>query len=73
VRAVLRSRARACTDAGAGLHATRAARAVTDLPMPAMSPTMKEGGIAGWKLKEGDAFSAGDVLLEIVRVPARVL
>ncbi|EIW68455.1 hypothetical protein TREMEDRAFT_32321 [Tremella mesenterica DSM 1558] len=33
--------------------------------MPAMSPTMTEGGIAGWKLNEGDKFSAGDVLLEI--------
>jgi len=34
--------------------------------MPAMSPTMTEGGIASWKKKEGEAFSAGDVLLEIV-------
>lgn len=32
-----------------------------------MSPTMTEGGIAGWKLKEGDGFVTGDVLLEIVR------
>jgi len=30
-----------------------------------MSPTMTEGGIASWKKKEGDAFTAGDVLLEI--------
>lgn len=35
--------------------------------MPAMSPTMTEGGIAAWKKKEGDTFTAGDVLLEIVR------
>lgn len=28
---------------------------------------MTEGGIAQWKKKEGEAFSAGDVLLEIVR------
>ena len=34
--------------------------------MPAMSPTMTEGGIASWKKNEGEAFSAGDVLLEIV-------
>lgn len=34
--------------------------------MPAMSPTMTEGGIAEWKIKEGDVFSAGDVLLEVV-------
>ncbi|KAM0515251.1 hypothetical protein ACHAPE_006208 [Trichoderma viride] len=33
--------------------------------MPALSPTMTEGNIATWKVKEGDAFSAGDVLLEI--------
>lgn len=33
--------------------------------MPALSPTMTEGNIASWKVKEGDAFSAGDVLLEI--------
>jgi pyruvate dehydrogenase E2 component (dihydrolipoamide acetyltransferase) len=35
--------------------------------MPAMSPTMTEGGIASWKKSEGETFSAGDVLLEIVR------
>ncbi|OBR13991.1 Biotin-requiring enzyme [Colletotrichum higginsianum IMI 349063] len=33
--------------------------------MPALSPTMTEGNIASWKVKEGEAFSAGDVLLEI--------
>lgn len=43
-------------------------QAVTKFQMPAMSPTMTEGGIASWKKKEGEAFSAGDVLLEIVRV-----
>ena len=41
-------------------------QAVTKFQMPAMSPTMTEGGIASWKKKEGEAFSAGDVLLEIV-------
>jgi pyruvate dehydrogenase E2 component (dihydrolipoamide acetyltransferase) len=35
--------------------------------MPAMSPTMTEGGIAQWKKREGENFSAGDVILEIVR------
>jgi pyruvate dehydrogenase E2 component (dihydrolipoamide acetyltransferase) len=39
--------------------------------MPAMSPTMTEGGIASWKKAEGDSFTAGDVLLEIVRAAAR--
>lgn len=33
--------------------------------MPALSPTMTEGNIAAWRVKEGDKFSAGDVLLEI--------
>ena len=31
-----------------------------------MSPTMTEGGISSWKKREGEAFVAGDVLLEIV-------
>ncbi|KAI6019599.1 single hybrid motif-containing protein [Pisolithus orientalis] len=47
------------------LHQTRARLAITNLEMPAMSPTMTEGGIASWKKNEGDPFSAGDVLLEI--------
>lgn len=33
--------------------------------MPAMSPTMTEGGVVSWKFKPGDKFSAGDVLLEV--------
>ncbi|KAJ2003311.1 pyridoxine biosynthesis protein [Coemansia thaxteri] len=33
--------------------------------MPALSPTMTEGGIARWEKKEGEAFSAGDLLLQI--------
>lgn len=33
--------------------------------MPAMSPTMTEGNISSWKVKEGESFSAGDILLEI--------
>ncbi|WFC99573.1 dihydrolipoyllysine-residue acetyltransferase [Malassezia yamatoensis] len=33
--------------------------------MPAMSPTMEKGNLGSWKVKEGDKFSAGDVLLEV--------
>lgn len=33
--------------------------------MPAMSPTMSEGGISKWKVSEGSPFSTGEVLLEI--------
>lgn len=37
----------------------------TPLLMPALSPTMTEGGIVLWHCKEGDALRAGEVLLEI--------
>src|SRR3546814_11518376 len=33
--------------------------------MPALSPTMTEGKLAKWLIKEGDAVQAGDVLAEI--------
>ncbi|MDF1790678.1 MAG: pyruvate dehydrogenase complex dihydrolipoamide acetyltransferase [Thalassobaculaceae bacterium] len=33
--------------------------------MPALSPTMTEGNLAKWMVKEGDTVSAGDVLAEI--------
>ncbi len=49
------------------LHASASRSAVTKFGMPAMSPTMTEGGIASWKKKEGDKFDVGDILLEIVR------
>ncbi|KAG0214365.1 hypothetical protein BGX28_002182 [Mortierella sp. GBA30] len=46
-------------------HAAAVQHATTTLTMPALSPTMTEGTITAWKKKEGDAVSAGDVLLEI--------
>ncbi|OAL05878.1 hypothetical protein IQ06DRAFT_240290 [Phaeosphaeriaceae sp. SRC1lsM3a] len=46
-------------------HPGQAALAAQNFNMPALSPTMTEGNIATWKIKEGDSFSAGDVLLEI--------
>ena len=33
--------------------------------MPALSPTMKEGNLLKWLVKEGDKVNAGDVLAEI--------
>jgi len=33
--------------------------------MPAMSPMMTEGTVTTWKKREGEAFAAGDVLLQI--------
>jgi len=36
-----------------------------ELKMPALSPTMEEGTIARWLVKEGDTVSSGDILAEI--------
>ncbi len=36
-----------------------------DILMPALSPTMEEGTLAKWLVKEGDKVSSGDVLAEI--------
>ena len=33
--------------------------------MPALSPTMEEGKLAKWHVKEGDAVKSGDILAEI--------
>ncbi|KAG1899098.1 dihydrolipoamide acetyltransferase [Suillus fuscotomentosus] len=47
------------------MHISARRHALTKFSMPAMSPTMTEGGIASWKKAEGETFAAGDVLLEI--------
>ncbi|AVX04617.1 pyruvate dehydrogenase complex E1 component subunit beta [Maritalea myrionectae] len=36
-----------------------------EILMPALSPTMEEGNLAKWLVKEGDTVSAGDVIAEI--------
>jgi pyruvate dehydrogenase E2 component (dihydrolipoamide acetyltransferase) len=36
-----------------------------ELKMPALSPTMEEGTLAKWLVKEGDTVAAGDILAEI--------
>jgi len=35
------------------------------ITMPALSPTMEEGNLAKWLVKEGDKVSSGDVIAEI--------
>ncbi|KAH9484080.1 putative pyruvate dehydrogenase protein X component, mitochondrial [Psilocybe cubensis] len=55
----------AASHAARLFHGSSARWAVTNFQMPAMSPTMTEGGIASWKKKEGESFVQGDVLLEI--------
>jgi pyruvate dehydrogenase E2 component (dihydrolipoamide acetyltransferase) len=37
----------------------------TEILMPALSPTMEEGKVAKWLIKEGQAVKAGDVIVEI--------
>ena len=36
-----------------------------EILMPALSPTMEEGTLAKWMVKEGDSVTSGDVLAEI--------
>ena len=36
-----------------------------NITMPALSPTMEEGNLAKWLVKEGDKVSSGDVIAEI--------
>ena len=38
---------------------------MTDILMPALSPTMEEGTLAKWNIKAGDTVSSGDVIAEI--------
>jgi len=37
----------------------------TEILMPALSPTMEEGKLAKWLVKEGDEVHSGDILAEI--------
>ncbi|MEP4420002.1 MAG: biotin/lipoyl-containing protein, partial [Nitratireductor sp.] len=36
-----------------------------NITMPALSPTMEEGNLAKWLVKEGDQVAPGDVIAEI--------
>lgn len=36
-----------------------------ELLMPALSPTMTEGTLGRWLVKEGDSVASGDILAEI--------
>jgi len=37
----------------------------TEILMPALSPTMEEGTLAKWLVKEGDTVNSGDIIAEI--------
>ena len=36
-----------------------------EILMPALSPTMEEGNLSKWLVKEGDSISSGDLIAEI--------
>ncbi len=38
---------------------------MTDILMPALSPTMEEGGLSKWLVKVGDKIEPGQVIAEI--------
>src|SRR5438105_3500432 len=38
---------------------------MTDILMPALSPTMEEGGLTKWHVKAGDKVEPGQVIAEI--------
>src|SRR5476649_1964066 len=38
---------------------------MTQILMPALSPTMEEGKLSKWLVKEGDTIKSGDILAEI--------
>ena len=38
---------------------------MTQILMPALSPTMEEGKLAKWHVKPGDTVKSGDILAEI--------
>src|ERR1700712_3015055 len=40
-------------------------RVATNILMPALSPTMEEGKLSKWLVKEGDTVKSGDILAEI--------
>jgi pyruvate dehydrogenase E2 component (dihydrolipoamide acetyltransferase) len=50
---------------GRGVAKGKLASMPIELKMPALSPTMEEGTLAKWLVKEGDAIKSGDILAEI--------
>ena len=48
-----------------GMHQCAVLMKAQKFAMPAMSPTMEKGGVVEWKVKVGEPFSAGDVILEV--------
>lgn len=47
------------------IHVSSPRHVASFFNMPAMSPTMTEGGVVSWKYKPGETFPSGEVLLEV--------
>jgi len=45
------------TNSDIAFHPAQASLAAANLNMPALSPTMTEGNIATWKIKEGTTYT----------------
>ncbi len=50
---------------GEGRHVQGLSTMATNILMPALSPTMEEGKLAKWLVKEGDTVKSGTILAEI--------
>jgi pyruvate dehydrogenase E2 component (dihydrolipoamide acetyltransferase) len=55
----------ALAEGGARTDADKGKPMPIELKMPALSPTMEEGTLAKWLVKEGDTVKSGDILAEI--------
>jgi biotin carboxyl carrier protein len=64
-RRLCRELARAGTGGTLYRRAGGAILMAIELKMPALSPTMEEGTLAKWLVKEGDTVKSGDILAEI--------
>src|SRR6185295_856736 len=53
------------TRSGRTLHRHSGLTMSIEILMPALSPTMEEGKLAKWLVKEGDEVHSGDILAEI--------
>ncbi|OAD65710.1 PDH complex E3BP [Phycomyces blakesleeanus NRRL 1555(-)] len=54
------------------MHTSAVRGAITRFNLPAMSPTMTEGVIHKWMKKEGESFTAGEVLIELETDKAQI-
>ena len=57
--------ATACINALDAEYRSRGNTMPIELKMPALSPTMEEGTLARWLVREGDEISSGDLMAEI--------